>query len=131
VSSAVSARCRDEDANSTDERKKDEQNFDGAAGGAHRSGPAGPCERGRGEGDRPRRVRRQERPQDLGLDGAPDPKIGFGRDGYDPSTKIAPLAGNKGQQVYGVPPTVDTSAYNEVWVWCEKYAVPLGVAKLK
>jgi hypothetical protein len=68
---------------------------------------------------------------DFRFDGAPDPKIGFGRDGYDPSTKIAPLAGNKGQQVYGVPPTVDTSAYNEVWVWCEKYAVPLGVAKLK
>jgi Electron transfer DM13 len=70
--------------------------------------------------------------KDFNFDGAPDPKVGFGRDGaYDPASQLAPLSANKGPQNYPVPDSIDPTAYNEVYVWCEKYTVPLGVAKLK
>ena len=70
--------------------------------------------------------------QDFSLDSAPDPKVGFGRDGvYDKEAQLAPLAANKGSQSYPVPDTVDPEKYNEVYIWCEKYSVPLGVAKLQ
>ena len=66
------------------------------------------------------------------FDGAPDPKLGFGKDGtYDKSSKISHLRKNSGEQVYQLPVGIDLSNYNEFYVWCEKYNVPLGVAKLK
>ncbi len=69
---------------------------------------------------------------DFSLDGAPDPKLGFGKDGkYDAKSKIAHLGKIKGLQVYKIPASVDPSKYNELYVWCEKFNVPLGVAKLK
>lgn len=69
---------------------------------------------------------------DFTFDGAPDPKIGFGKNGaFDDSTIIEPLKANTGEQSYAVPDGIDVSAYNEVYVWCEKYSVPLGVAKLQ
>jgi len=70
--------------------------------------------------------------QDFSLDSAPDPKVGFGRDGvYDTKAQLAPLGANTGQQSYPIPASVDPEKYNEVYIWCEKYAVPLGVAKLQ
>ncbi len=69
--------------------------------------------------------------RDFKFDGAPDPKLGFGKGGYDPTTKFAPLGANAGEQRYDIPASIDTQGYDEVWIWCEKYAVPLGVAKLK
>ncbi len=69
---------------------------------------------------------------DFSLDGAPDPIVGFGKNGkYAGSSKLGKLNKNKGAQTYVVPHTVDTAKYNEVYVWCEKYNVPLGVALLK
>ncbi len=69
---------------------------------------------------------------DFSLDGAPDPKVGFGKDGtYDPATTLSALNANTGAQSYEVPDSIDLSQYNEVYVWCEKFAVPLGVAKLQ
>ena len=69
---------------------------------------------------------------DFDFDGAPDPKLGFGKDGrYDRASQISHLGNNKGHQVYEVPTHVDPEAYNEFYVWCEKYNVPLGVADLK
>lgn len=66
------------------------------------------------------------------FDGAPDPKLGFGKDGtYDKSSKISHLRENSGEQVYQIPDGIDLSNYNEFYVWCEKYNVPLGVAKLR
>ena len=65
---------------------------------------------------------------DFFLDGAPDPKLGFGKDGYDPSTKFSHLQSNTGAQMYVIPEDIDPSQYNEIWVWCEKFNVPLGVA---
>ena len=66
------------------------------------------------------------------LDSAPDPWLGFGRSGkYDPASEVAILKSNTGAQVYKIAGNVDVSKYNEFYVWCRKFAVPLGVAKLQ
>jgi hypothetical protein len=65
------------------------------------------------------------------FDGAPDPKLGFGKNGYVKSTQFSALKSNSGGQVYQLPGNLDPEQYNEVWIWCEAYSVPLGVAKLK
>ena len=67
---------------------------------------------------------------DFSFDGAPDPQLGFGKDGYDGKTRFSKLKSNSGKQSYKVPAGIDPAQYNEVWVWCERFAVPLGVAKL-
>ncbi len=68
---------------------------------------------------------------DFKFDGAPDPKLGFGKNGYVKSTQFSPLKSNSGEQSYDIPAAIDPADYTEVWVWCEKYSVPLGVATLK
>jgi len=67
---------------------------------------------------------------DFWFDGAPDPKVALGRNGYDSATLMGPLKANAGKQTFDVPGGVDAATYNEVWIWCEKFNVPLGVAKL-
>ena len=68
---------------------------------------------------------------DFKFDGAPDPKLGFGKNGYVKSTQFSKLKSNRGKQTYEIPSTIDPADYTEVWVWCERYSVPLGVATLK
>ena len=69
---------------------------------------------------------------DFSLDGAPDPKLGFGNDGtYDTSTTFAPLEKLTGAQVYTLPASIDPTVYGEFYVWCEQFSVPLGVATLQ
>ncbi|QHQ36585.1 DM13 domain-containing protein [Algicella marina] len=68
---------------------------------------------------------------DFSFDGAPDPKIALGRNGYDPATLLAPLASDSGAQTYAVPAAIDAASYNEIWIWCERFNVPLGLAILK
>ena len=68
---------------------------------------------------------------DFKFDGAPDPKLGFGKDGYLKSTQFSDLKSNRGTQTYDIPATIDPADYTELWVWCEKYSVPLGVATLQ
>ena len=68
---------------------------------------------------------------DFKFDGAPDPKLGFGKNGYVKSTQFSELKSNSGKQTYDLPAAIDPADYTEVWVWCEKYAVPLGVATLE
>ncbi|WP_170760974.1 DM13 domain-containing protein [Ruegeria lacuscaerulensis] len=69
---------------------------------------------------------------DFSLDGGPDPRVALGKDGsYDPDTKLGALLHLTGKQSYAVPPTLDVSNYNEVYIWCEVAGVPLGVATLK
>lgn len=68
---------------------------------------------------------------DFTFDGAPDPKIALGKNGYDKKTLMGKLKSNKGASSYVIPAGINPDAYNEVWVWCEKFNVPLGVAKLK
>ena len=66
------------------------------------------------------------------FDGAPAPRVGFGRNGkfVDP-TDFEPLRSNAGAQVYKVPAGIDPSAFDEVYIWCRKFSVPLGVAKIR
>lgn len=69
---------------------------------------------------------------DFSFDGAPDPKVAFGKSGdYDASTLMGPLQSNSGEQRFTVPDGIDVTAYDEVYIWCETYSVGLGVASLK
>ena len=63
------------------------------------------------------------------FDGAPDPKVALGNNGYDASTLMGPLTANKGASSYEVPAGINVDDYNEVWIWCERFNVPLGVAR--
>lgn len=66
------------------------------------------------------------------FDGAPDPRVGFGKGGkfVDP-TDFEPLRQNAGAQVYKVPADINPEEFDEVYVWCRKFSVPLGVASIK
>lgn len=69
---------------------------------------------------------------DFSLDGAPDPRVGLGRSGkYDKATDLGKLQKIKGLQAYIVPAGVNVAEYDEVYIWCRKFNVPLGVAALK
>ena len=68
---------------------------------------------------------------DFSLDGAPDPRVGLGKDGfYNGNTDSGALGNLTGGQSFVVPAGLDVSEFNEVYIWCEKFSVPLGVAKL-
>ena len=65
------------------------------------------------------------------LDGAPDPWLGFGKNGkYVSASEITKLKSNSGAQIYKISGPLDVSKYNEFYIWCRKFSVPLGVAKL-
>lgn len=69
---------------------------------------------------------------DFSLDGAPDPRVGFGVDGaYKDASDLGVLTSKTGVQVYIVPPSVNVDDFNEIYIWCRKFSVPLGVAALK
>ena len=68
---------------------------------------------------------------DFKFPGAPDPQLGFGNSGaYDKSTTFVKLTKLEGSQSFEVPSNINVSDFNEFYVWCEKYSVPLSVAKL-
>lgn len=68
---------------------------------------------------------------DFVFDGAPDPKIALGKDGvYDPATIMGPLENFEGASQFTAPEGIDTSDYNEVWVWCEEFSVGLAIAPI-
>lgn len=70
--------------------------------------------------------------EDFTLDGAPDPVVGFGNTGtYDAGSEIGSLKQITGAQTYSLPADFDPAAYGEVYVWCAKFSVPLGVATLE
>ncbi len=65
------------------------------------------------------------------LDGAPDPVVGFGKGGeYDAASQVAALESNTGRQRYLLPEDFDPTEYDEAYIWCEQFSVPLGVASL-
>lgn len=69
---------------------------------------------------------------DFSLDGAPAPTIGFGKDGtFDKTTEFTKLASKDGLQAYAVPANINPADFNEFYIWCSKFSVPLGVATLK
>ncbi|MEM1400291.1 MAG: DM13 domain-containing protein [Pseudomonadota bacterium] len=67
---------------------------------------------------------------DFNFDGAPDPRLAFGDGDYVPSTLFTPLRANSGIQDYLIPDHIDPSTYSQVWLWCEQFSVPLGVAEI-
>lgn len=67
---------------------------------------------------------------DFFFDGAPDPKVALGNNGYDSSTLMGLLQSNTGASSYEIPAGINPDDYNEVWIWCERFNVPLGVARL-
>ena len=64
------------------------------------------------------------------LDGAPDPRVAFGRNGYVRGTIFAKLRKKRGAQEYQIPPVTDISKYNEVWIWCKKFNSPIARARM-
>lgn len=65
-------------------------------------------------------------------DGAPGPYIGFGKNGhYSKRTEFSRLKKRNGMQSYRVPAKLDISSYNNVFIWCKPYNVPLAIAALK
>lgn len=65
------------------------------------------------------------------LDGAPDPRVGFGRDGeYVDISDLGALKNLNGAQSYVVPASLNIDDFNELYIWCLKFGVPLGVAEL-
>lgn len=65
------------------------------------------------------------------LDGAPDPHVGFGKDGtFVKASDLGLLTSLNGAQSYIVPASVNIDDFNEVYIWCLKFGVPLGVAEL-
>ncbi|MEP3276186.1 MAG: DM13 domain-containing protein [Stappiaceae bacterium] len=69
---------------------------------------------------------------DFSLDGAPAPTLGFGNDTkFDEKSEFTKLESKEGLQAYAIPANVDPNKFNEFYVWCADFSVPLGVASLK
>ncbi len=45
--------------------------------------------------------------------------------------EVAKLKGNRGDQVYDLPPTVDLATARSVSIWCRRFAVSFGAAELR
>jgi len=68
---------------------------------------------------------------DFSLDGAPDPVVALGNNGeYSAANKLAPLTNKTGAQTYALPANLNPSDFSEAYIWCEKFNVSLGTAKL-
>lgn len=62
---------------------------------------------------------------------APDATVALGQDGYDETTNLGKLRSFTGAQDYELPAGIDPAKFNEVYIWCKKFSVPLGVASIK
>ena len=68
---------------------------------------------------------------DFFLDGAPDPVVAFGNgETFAVANKIGVLKNRTGAQVYTLPANFKPGQFSQVYVWCEQFSVPLGVADL-
>lgn len=68
---------------------------------------------------------------DFSLDGAPDPIVALGNgETYAAANKLGSLKNKTGAQTYQLPASFTPGQFSEVYVWCEKFSVPLGVATL-
>lgn len=66
--------------------------------------------------------------KDFFFDGAPDPWVGFGKNGKY-GAEVAVLKNDTGAQTYKIKAD-KAGDFNEVYIWCKKFTVPLGLAKL-
>ena len=68
---------------------------------------------------------------DFELDGAPDPVVVVGNnETYDAANKLGALKNRTGAQTYSLPANITPAQFSQVYIWCEKFSVPLGVANL-
>ncbi len=68
---------------------------------------------------------------DFSLDGAPDPVVALGNNGeYSKDNKLAALSKKSGAQTYAIPANMNPADFSEAYIWCEKFDVSLGTAKL-
>ena len=66
------------------------------------------------------------------LSSVPDPKLAFGNGKYEKGTiYTGKLKSLKGEQTYEIPARLDPAKFSQVWIWCEKFSVPLAVADIK
>lgn len=69
---------------------------------------------------------------DFRVTNGPDLFVYFGKDGsYVSEARIAALKGNEGGQNYEVPPEINPSQFNEVWIWCRAFSIPFAKAELR
>ncbi len=65
------------------------------------------------------------------FDGAPDPRVGLGKGGkYVSGTDFAVLKKNNGKQTYFIPANLKDRDFDTIVIWCRKFSVQLGKAKL-
>ena len=72
--------------------------------------------------------------KDFDFDGAPDPRVALGNGGkFKAGSKndFAVLKKDKGSQTYSIPSNMNEADFDTVIIWCRKFTVPLGYAKLK
>ena len=68
---------------------------------------------------------------DFTLDGAPDPVVALGNgETFLVANKLGALKRKTGGQTYALPASFTPGQFSEVYVWCEQFNVPLGVATL-
>ena len=68
---------------------------------------------------------------DFELDGAPDPVVAVGNnETYAVANKLGALKNRTGGQSYALPANITPGQFSQVYIWCEKFSVPLGVAEL-
>lgn len=68
---------------------------------------------------------------DFELDGAPDPVVAIGNgETYQAANKLGKLKNRTGEQLYTLPASFTLGQFSQVYVWCEQFSVPLGVADL-
>ena len=68
---------------------------------------------------------------DFFLDGAPDPVVALGNgETFAVANKIGALKNRTGTQLYTLPANFKPGQFSQVYVWCEQFSVPLGVADL-
>ena len=69
---------------------------------------------------------------DFELDGAPDPIVAVGNnETYSAENKLGALKNRTGGQSYALPDAVAAQQFSQVYIWCEQFSVPLGVATLE
>ncbi|MEL6287180.1 MAG: DM13 domain-containing protein [Pseudomonadota bacterium] len=67
---------------------------------------------------------------DFHLSRVPDPKLAFGNGDYLDGTIYAKLTSFNGAQVYEIPARLDPATFTQVWIWCERFGVPLAKADI-
>lgn len=69
---------------------------------------------------------------DFTFDGAPDPWVGFGnRDSYDSDSTVSPLSSFIGGHYYRMPRKIRPDEYEDFFIWCQQFSIPLARADLR